>query len=273
MIKKKFTTQETNAKVIPKKSPPKKSPSKKNVSKKSIKSSVKKTITKNPIKIKSAIKKKVASVKKVRFVLKEKPQNQTKLGTKYARIKTIGYEGREANVMEVKDDSGKTYAMKIYKPEISKQLMEKEVDVLKRLEARGITPKIIDHNLKERYIVMEKLDETLYDRINKNKGVLDDSIQKKMIKIFDILDEEKVFHGDASPLNFMFKKDKLYIIDFGFSKMITPAVIKELKTTKPNHEIMTLGFIIKVKDHIPITTMKTLLKCVPKDQLVKCGFI
>ena len=46
----------------------------------------------------------------------------------------------------------------------------------------------------------------------------------------------------------MLKDNNIYIIDFGFSKEINSKLIRKLGTDSPNLRIMTLGFILKLKE-------------------------
>ena len=73
-------------------------------------------------------------------------------------------------------------------------------------------------------------------------------LQKQIISIYKKLDRAQVFHGDANLLNYMCKGRKLYIIDFGMAKQITPNLIKKLGTETPNMHIMTLGLALKLRD-------------------------
>ena len=89
------------------------------------------------------------------------------------------------------------------------------------------------------------------------------------------LDEAKVFHNDSNINNYMVRRGRIYIIDFGFSKEITAALCKNLKTERPNYILMTIGFIMEAKrffkncpkiyDHI--------LKSVSKENAKKYGLL
>ena len=111
-----------------------------------------------------------------------------------------------------------------------------------------LSPKIKEIDTDNRFIVMEKLDFNLIDYIKKNKGVISTNVQRRIIEIINTLDKIKVFHGDPNPLNFMFKKNKLYIIDFGFSKKIDITTKKEYDTLFVNKKFMILGLLIKLKE-------------------------
>ena len=95
---------------------------------------------------------------------------------------------------------------------------------------------------------MQKMDSHLLDHINKQKGHLTKTQQKRIVEIFTTLDECKVFHGDANMTNYMLKDKIIYIIDFGFAKEINTKFIQQLGTDKPNMNIMLLGFILKLKE-------------------------
>ena len=92
---------------------------------------------------------------------------------------------------------------------------------------------------------MEKLDKHLIDITGEKKISLDH--QKQLVKLYKKLDDIGIFHGDANPLNYMTKGKKLYVIDFGMSKEITPQLLKQLKTNHPNVRLMTLAMALKLK--------------------------
>ncbi len=88
--------------------------------------------------------------------------------------------------------------------------------------------------------------------------------------IFEKLDEVKVFHGDSNILNYMIKNDKVYIIDFGFSREITDRLVKKLGTDTPNTNIMTLGLILKLKElNCDPFSWKYLMKKLSKEEIKK----
>jgi tRNA A-37 threonylcarbamoyl transferase component Bud32 len=169
----------------------------------------------------------------------------------YERHEQLGDSGKDATTFLVKvknDDTDSKYAMKTFKVRKSPERILKEAEIQKMLCQQGICPAVIDveTTLKNKYIVMEKLDRHLIDVNGEKKIPL--TYQKQLIKLYKTMDELGIFHGDANPLNYMIKKSKLYVIDFGMSKEINPALIKKLKTDKPNLHIMTLGMILKLKN-------------------------
>ena len=81
-----------------------------------------------------------------------------------------------------------------------------------------------------------------------NDGELSLELQQRIIDIIDILDVVGIFHNDPNPCNFMFKNNKLYIIDFGYSKLIDDKLIKKYKTKNINKLFMILGFVLRIKE-------------------------
>jgi tRNA A-37 threonylcarbamoyl transferase component Bud32 len=189
----------------------------------------------------------------------------------YERHEQLGDSGKDATTFLVKvkndDDTESKYAMKTFKVRKSPERILKEAEIQKKLSQHGICPVVIDveTTLKNKYIVMEKLDRHLIDVNGEKKIPL--SFQKQLVKIYKTMDELGIFHGDANPLNYMIKKSKLYVIDFGMSKEINPVLIKKLKTDKPNLHIMTLGMILKLKNmQYPIESYKYLVTQLTDDQ-------
>jgi len=189
----------------------------------------------------------------------------------YERHEQLGDSGKDATTFLVKvknnDNTESTYAMKTFKVRKSAERILKEAEIQKMLSQHGICPAVIDveTNLKSKYIVMDKLDRHLIDVNGEKKIQL--TYQKQLIKLYKTMDELGIFHGDANPLNYMIKKSKLYVIDFGMSKEINPALIKKLKTDKPNLHLMTLGMILKLKNmDYPKESYKYLVSQLTDDQ-------
>jgi len=168
---------------------------------------------------------------------------------KYKKICQLGNKGKEGITYLVKTKDNNEYAMKTFKKNKSSEKLKLEVKLQEMASKEGISPKIIDYDTVGKYIVMEKLDKHLKDILENQNGLLTINQQKQLIKIFETLDKVKVFHADSNILNYMYKNKKLYIIDFGMSKEIDDKLIKKLGTTTPNIDIMTLGFVLKLKEH------------------------
>lgn len=175
-------------------------------------------------------------------------------------------KGKDGRIYSIKYDSNDVIA-KVFRKNKNRKDIKNEYYFLKKAYKLGISPKVYYYsdNIEKRYkedngkednsyIIMEKLDKTLLDFIRKT-GKLSIDHQKKIIKILEILDENKIFHGDISPLNFMTKKDKddktnLYIIDFGMSKKMDDDFIKKYGKDA-NVKIGITAFILKIREFIP----------------------
>ena len=167
---------------------------------------------------------------------------------KYKKYGRLGNKGKEGITYLVKTKNGKEYAMKTFRKKKSSDTLVKEYKFQKRAAARGISPYVVENDTVSKYIVMEKMDSHLFEYIEKQKGHLTRTQQKRIIEIFTTLDECRIFHGDANMTNYMIKDKQIYIIDFGFAKEINTKFIQHLGTDKPNMHIMLLGFILKLKE-------------------------
>jgi tRNA A-37 threonylcarbamoyl transferase component Bud32 len=200
-----------------------------------------------------------------------------KLGTlpsspKYKIGPRIGNTGKDAKTFSVHDKDGNEYAMKTFKKNKSSDRIEQEAKFQKRCANAGISPRIIDYDTQEKFIVMEKMDGHLYNIIETHQGLVSEKIQKQVLDIFKKLDKVGVFHGDANIMNYMYKGGKMFIIDFGFSKEIDDVLIKKLETQTPNMDIMLLGFILKLKEmNCPPSSYSVLSKFVRKEKREELG--
>ena len=198
-------------------------------------------------------------------------QNNVGPKKKYRMGPQIGNTGKEAKTFDVEDKLGNHYAMKTFRKTKSASRIEEEVEFQRRCAKLGISPRIIDYDVDEKYIVMEKMDGHLYSILEANDGRLSEKIQKRILEIFRLLDKAKVFHGDANIMNYMCKGEKILIIDFGFSKEIDDTLIKKLGEA-PNMHIMLLGFIVKLKEMgCPPESYKVLKKYISSEKCIELG--
>ena len=153
----------------------------------------------------------------------------SKQNKKYTRLSQIGQSGKEGTTFGVVDKKGNVYAMKTFRNSKSENIIMREASFQQRAAEIGVSPVIIDINPVKKYIVMEKMDETLFDIIKKNKGVIPITYQKQIFTIFNKLDRIGILHGDPNSTNFMIKGRKLYIIDYGFAKEIDKKLINKYK--------------------------------------------
>ena len=191
---------------------------------------------------------------------------------KYKRICQLGNKGKEGICYLVKDNNNKEFAMKTFRKTKSSNTLKTEYILQKTASSIGVSPRVVEYDSVSKYIVMEKMDQHLLDVMKKQKGNLTKPQQIQIIEIYKKLDEVKVFHGDSNLLNYMFKGKKIYIIDFGFSKEINDRFIKKLGTDTPNLKLMTLGFILKLKElKCPPNAWKYLKKYISEENIKKFG--
>jgi predicted Ser/Thr protein kinase len=192
---------------------------------------------------------------------------------KYVRGRQLGDKGKEGTTYAVTSTQGKKYAMKTFRKQKSSATLQKEAELQKLAADVGAAPNILDVDTVSKYIVMERMDSHLLDRI-KVQGFVTKEQQKQIINIYLRLDKAKVLHGDANLLNYMYRKDRLYIIDFGMAKEVTVALVQKLGTDSPNIQIMTLGLALKLRDMgFSKTSYDYIIKYLSEEQRSHFGFV
>jgi len=191
-------------------------------------------------------KKKDDIVSDIEVALKEYEDYKAEKIDKYQRKEQLGEKGKEGTTFLVVDDKNREYAMKTFRTTKSSSTLKKEYTLQRIAGKAGISPRAYDYDTVSKYIVMERMDSHLYDDIIR-KG-LTQKFQKRIMEIFNILDDVKVFHNDCNLMNYMLKDGQVYIIDFGFAKEITDKLVKTLKTDRPNSHLMLIGLILKLKE-------------------------
>jgi tRNA A-37 threonylcarbamoyl transferase component Bud32 len=196
-------------------------------------------------------------------VSKEIKKENDKEPEKYEIKDRIGHNGKEGTIFCVKKKEGrKEFAMKKFKNNKSSTNILKEGELLKEAGKKGLAPKVYDIDTENKFIVMDKLDKSLFDILKENEGKMSLEYQKRFIEICKELDKLGISHGDPSPLNFMEKDGKLYIIDFGFGK-------KMEKGEDLNIKFMPIGFILKIKDVCGYKGFPEILKYISKEDKIK----
>jgi hypothetical protein len=208
-------------------------------------------------------------IKEITAAFKEYEDYKKEKIDKYTRYGQLGDKGKEGVTYLVKDRHGKEYAMKTFRKDKSSHTLETEFTLQKKAAKVGVTPHVYDFDTVSKYIVMDRMDRHLYEEV-KRRGSLTKRYQERILYIFEKLDRAGVFHGDANILNYMIRDGEVYIIDFGFSKEITPQLVKKLGTDKPNSDLMTIGLILKLKElGLSENSYKYLKKALPVDYIMK----
>jgi len=207
--------------------------------------------------MKSREKKIKKSPKKVKKVEKSpvKKKIKKKVGN-VGNVDNIDNINKSPTINKGKDGEikkGDKVISKVFKKSKKSSDIENEYNFLSKAYRLGVSPKPLEcvSSGTQKYILMERLDETLFDQMKKNGGLSDEN-QREMIRILHLLDKNRIFHGDISPLNFMTKKGdkKLYIIDFGMSQDMTPEFIRE-NSRHANVKMGITVFILKLRELVP----------------------
>lgn len=190
------------------------------------------------------------------------------------KVKKLGVEGKDGTVWLIKykptiSSKPKEYALKQFKSRKSSGEIQREAELQIISSKVGISPRVIEVDILSKYIIMEYIEgDSLFDTLKKSNGAMSIHDQINFVKVIDKLDEIGVYHGDPSPLNFMYDKNKnLKIIDFGFGK--------KMDNTDPNknRKSMLLGFILKMKQ-IGVNVDKNysyIKKHIDSEDLKQCG--
>lgn len=190
----------------------------------------------------------------------------------YKKHYQIGEKGKEGTTFLVTDRKGKEYAMKTFRKGKSSNTLYREYSLQKKAAKVGVAPRVYSYDTVEKWIVMEKMDCHFYEIIQKDKGHIKKKYQERLYELFTKLDKAGVFHNDANICNYMMKNGEIYLIDYGFSKEITPKLKKTLQTETPNARLMLVGLILKLKEmKVPEKSYKYLIRHVSEKDKEKFG--
>jgi len=199
----------------------------------------------------------------IAFLEYEKYKQEKK--EKYKIKKQLGNKGKEGVTYLVIDKNDNQYAMKTFKKTKSSKKLYLEFYLQKKASKAGVAPIVYEYDTVGKWIVMEKMDSHLLDKL-KEGYILTKKDQERIIEIYKELDDCGVFHNDANLCNYMIKKNKIYLIDYGFSKKINSALVKKVGTDRPNSKLMLIGFILKLKENnVNPFSYKYLMKKVEKE--------
>lgn len=170
------------------------------------------------------------------------------------RFNISGQKGRTGTTFIATGRSGAEYAIKLFKADRSSNSLKKEADCQEKAAAYGVSPHILAINTKDKFIIMEKMKETIVDymtREHPDRGnrILSTEYQERIIEICERLDQAGVVQNDGNPLNLMLDDTgKLFVIDYGFAKVITKAVTKK-RGPEPNINLTLWHFNSQLKHY------------------------
>ena len=169
--------------------------------------------------------------------------------TGYIRLSQLGKPGKEGTVYLVVDKKGRKYAMKTFRKTKSAKTLEKEAFYQYLASKQGISPRVIEYNSEEKYIVMDILNQTLLDIVKAQNGKLTNEQQNQVLLLYKKLDSIGIMINDPNPLNIMEKDGKFFAIDYGFAKFTDHKDFKDYPY--PNYQLMPLGLLLLLKDRCP----------------------
>jgi len=171
-----------------------------------------------------------------------------------SRFDISGKKGKEGTTFVATGLSGTEYAIKLFKATKSSAKLKKEASCQTLAAAKGVSPRVMAVNTTHKYIIMEKLEETIVDFMQRmypeegSEKPLSVAHQLRIIEICEKLDQANVVQNDGNPLNLMMTKDdNIMIIDFGFAIPIDNKMLKK-RGPEPNidltlwHIFRQLGF-------------------------------
>ena len=133
------------------------------------------------------------------------------------------FNGKSTNKRMVVKKTRKTLGLQLFSLLVNGKfqgtMFDKEVDALKYLSKHGIAPKIYYSNKDKMVYVIEKLDSTLYELLE--KGVFNNNNLKQLTSTLKKLQKTPFIHNDLHDSNIMYssKSKKFYVIDWGIFKL------------------------------------------------------
>lgn len=150
-------------------------------------------------------------------------------------IRQLGQDGAQGVVSLVEFPNGLRAAMKQFKKSKSQARIRIEADFQRRAAEAGVAPEVMHVDEENRRIFMEPMRARVVDVCTSEAGHrrLADDLEH----IMRTLDRIKILHNDGNALNLMLDhNDNLFLLDYGLSKEITPAVAKKWNR-EPNMKV------------------------------------
>jgi tRNA A-37 threonylcarbamoyl transferase component Bud32 len=172
-----------------------------------------------------------------------------------SRFNISGKKGKEGTTFIATGRSGARYAIKMFGVNKAPAMISKEAAFQKRAADYGVSPRVLAVNLSQKYIIMERMRETIVDVMKRlypdpaPSRPLSKAYQQRIIEICERLDEAGVVQNDGNPLNLMVDDaGVLFVIDFGFAKEINRKVLKK-RGSEPNINLTLWHFQSQLKHY------------------------
>ena len=138
----------------------------------------------------------------------------------------------------------KNYRNPILDANLRKKRTIKESQIISEVKSYGIpSPLVYFVNLEKSSIIMQHIPgKTIHDL--SNPKII--SLSNQMGNLVGLMHKNGIMHGDLTTSNFIFFKNKIYVIDFGLSQ----------KTIKPEDHAVDLRLIKEILNSAHATIMK-----------------
>ena len=159
-------------------------------------------------------------------------------------LEKLGNTGSEATTYLLKKD-GYNFALKKFHDKSPKNIYKE--GLLQTMGWNGkISPRVFE--IRKDSLVMEKMDKSFIEYLRETGGMIHPKLQERIIYIIERLDTLGIYHNDPNPCNFMFKDGELYIIDYGYSELITEEMKHKFQTDKMNVSFMLIGLVLRIRE-------------------------
>jgi hypothetical protein len=157
------------------------------------------------------------------------------------KLTQSGRQGKEGLTLLMTASNGKKYAIKTFGKQKSLKKVQQEAEIQNLVYDSGkVTARVYAFGKSSvngrPFIIMDAFSETLEEWVKKQRearneegGIvkLSEKMQKDILNTYKTMDKINVLHRDPKPDNFMIDSNgKVYIIDFGMAKKITPKMLK-----------------------------------------------
>ncbi len=138
----------------------------------------------------------------------------------------------------------KNYRNPILDANLRKKRTIKESQTISEVKSYGIpAPLVYFVNLEKSSIIMQQIPGKPIHDLSNPKII---SLSKQMGNLVGLMHKHGIMHGDLTTSNFIFFKNKIYVIDFGLSQ----------KTIKPEDHAVDLRLIKEILNSAHATIMK-----------------
>lgn len=157
-----------------------------------------------------------------------------------------GKDGKDGQTFIATGPSGREYAIKMFKPKKSTDVINKEYKFQDEAASKGVAPAVYAKNTTQKYIIMQKMKETIVDYKRREVGYdwweMPRSLQAQLYALCVRLDTAKVVQNDGNPLNLMLDDSgRLHIIDYGLATKIDRKMLNK-RGPQPNVDLTLWDF-------------------------------